>query len=83
MATKTETTDWQVLFSKCATDQNYRTRLTDALAEEDDDPVAALLEEIGLAGDEALKRVHALRSVRGPLLDLAEAFGGPTAFAAP
>jgi hypothetical protein len=75
--------DWEALLRKCATDQDYRTRLTEALNEDDDAPVAKLLEEIGIAGEDTLQRVHALRAVRGPMIDLANAFGGMTNFAAP
>jgi hypothetical protein len=74
---KVSLSDWEKLFAKCATDLDYRTRLTEAL-DESDDSVGRLLAEIGAHGtssDDLYQRVSALRAARDPMLKVTHAFG--------
>lgn len=81
----TNWSDWDKLFARCATDEDYRQRLNGALAGGTDDDVVSLLREIGAEGSSEARdaRLAALRSTREPMLRLASAFDSPVDFAAP
>ncbi len=80
------TSDWEKLFAKCLTDEDYRTQLLSALADNQDAAVIDLLNTIGAAGPDHLRaaRVSALKDARGPMEALSAQFGaGPSAAVAP
>jgi len=63
------TSDFEKLLAKCAVDQDFRARLTTALAANDDSGVSALLTNLGIAGKNIAarnERVSALKSALGP-----------------
>jgi hypothetical protein len=71
------TSEWEKLFAKCATDVDYRMRLSSALAANDDTEVRSLLQNIGVGGaTEAQKsaRVNALKAFRAPFAEVSAQF---------
>lgn len=80
------TSDWEKLFSKCLTDQAYRTQLLSALQDNQDTTVIELLDSIQAAGPENLRtlRVSALKAAREPMEAVSSQFGAaPSAAVAP
>ena len=73
------TSDWEKLFAKCATDDDFRARLATALATDDDTGAKALLDNIGVGGATDLvrsARLNALKDLRVPILDVSSQFNG-------
>ena len=71
------TSDWEILFAKCAVDADYRAQLASALAETGDTAALVLLDNIGVGGTGGARaqRVAALRSVKEPLGTALTQFG--------
>jgi len=71
-------TDWEILLSKCATDEAFRGALGAALQGKDDRAVVSLLEALGIAGTDAADRearLKALKDAFGPMSHVVNAFG--------
>jgi hypothetical protein len=76
-------TDWEKLIAKCAADLEYRTNLASALAENDDEAIGDLLDqiEVGSEGAARAARISALKAARQPMEAVTEAFDAVVAVA--
>jgi len=75
--------DFEMLFAKCAENEEYASQLGTALQPVNRERVRQLLASIGIAGDEEQfeRRLNALQGALGPMSELSTAFGRPPGLA--